>query len=95
MSIILLLLVLPDFICGKTNLTLYQFNAVLVQDYYWLYWNFSSSTELISFAVKVQTTGWIGFGISPNGQMPGSDVVIGWVDQYSVPVFHVSGSAMG
>uniref|UniRef100_A0A1X7UIG5 DOMON domain-containing protein n=1 Tax=Amphimedon queenslandica TaxID=400682 RepID=A0A1X7UIG5_AMPQE len=79
---------LPGFVCGKADLTLYQFNAVLVQDYYWLYWNFSSSTELISFAVKVQTTGWIGFGLSPNGQMPGSDVVIGWVDQYSGPVFH-------
>ena len=90
MSFILLLLVLPGFVCGKTDLTLYQFNAVLVQDYYWLYWN------LISFAVKVQTTGWIGFGfgLSPNGQMPGSDVVIGWVDQYSGPVFHVSGNPM-
>ncbi|XP_065897525.1 putative DBH-like monooxygenase protein 2 isoform X2 [Dysidea avara] len=31
-------------------------------------------------AVRVQTTGWIGLGFSPNGQMPGSDVVIGWVD---------------
>ena len=35
--------------------------------------------ETITFAVRVQTTGWVGFGLSPNGQMPNSDVVIGWV----------------
>ncbi|XP_065886142.1 DBH-like monooxygenase protein 1 homolog [Dysidea avara] len=33
-------------------------------------------------AVQVQTTGWIGFGFSPNGGMTGSDVVIGW-DHYA------------
>ena len=47
---------------------------------YELYWSFDLEKETISFAVRVQTTGWIGFGLSPNGQMPQSDVVIGWVD---------------
>ena len=51
-----------------------------MQDSYWLYWNFSKTAEEIKFAVRVKTTGWIGFGLSPNGQMPGSDVVIGWMD---------------
>ena len=46
---------------------------------YELYWNFDNAEETISFAVRVQTTGWVGFGLSPNGQMPNSDVVIGWV----------------
>ena len=85
----LLLLLLPALISSNTDLTKYQFNATLVQDYYWLYWNFSSIKESISFAVRVRTTGWIGFGLSPNGQMPGSDVVIGWIDDSSGPVFHV------
>ena len=48
--------------------------------------------EKIKFAVNVSTTGWVGFGLSPNGQTPGSDVVIGWVslDNGSEVTFHVS-----
>ena len=51
---------------------------------YELYWAFDNAAETISFAVRVQTTGWVGFGLSPNGQMPNSDVVIGWVDNGEV-----------
>ena len=60
----------------------YSFSSVLLDQggqYYALYWNFTRSTESIYFAVNVSTTGWVGFGLSPNGQMPGSDVVMGWV----------------
>ena len=60
----------------------YPFSSVLLDQggqYYALYWNFTRTTESIYFAVNVSTTGWVGFGLSPNGQMPGSDVVIGWV----------------
>lgn len=57
--------------------------------------NFSQSTELdkdgkyllswtynethIVFEVRVQTKGYVGFGLSHNGRMYPSDVVIGWV----------------
>ena len=54
-----------------------------------MYWSFDSEMETISFAVRVQTTGWIGFGLSPNGQMPGSDVIIGWVDDNGDSFFNV------
>ena len=57
---------------------------------YELYWTFDNVAETISFAVRVQTTGWIGFGISPNGQMPNSDVVVGWVTDDGRTMFHVS-----
>ena len=60
----------------------YPFSLVLFdqqEQYYGLHWNFTRSTERIYFAVNVSTTGWVGFGLSPDGQMPGSDVVIGWV----------------
>ena len=57
---------------------------------YELYWNFDNAKETISFAVRVQTTGWVGLGLSPNGQMPNSDVVIGWVTDGGETVFHVS-----
>lgn len=56
---------------------------------YDLYWSFDLVQETISFAVHVNTTGWVGFGISRNGQMPGSDVVIGWVNGSGNVIFHV------
>ncbi|XP_078684910.1 DBH-like monooxygenase protein 1 isoform X1 [Branchiostoma floridae x Branchiostoma belcheri] len=35
--------------------------------------------EKIELEARVQTTGWVGLGLSPNGGMPGSDIAIGWV----------------
>ena len=67
----------------------YPFSLTLQEGIYDLYWNFSTVDETIHFAVKVNTTGWVGFGISPNGQMPGSDVIIAWVDGDEA-YFHVS-----
>ena len=67
----------------------YPFNTTLSEGYYYLFWNFSTTDETIQFAVRVKTTGWVGFGISPNGQMPGSDVIIGWIDGQK-SYFHVS-----
>ena len=61
------------------NLEEYRFSAIL-DDGYTLHWNFDLEQQAIGFAVNVSTTGWVGFGLSPNGQMPQSDVVIGWVD---------------
>ena len=68
----------------------YRFSSLLDGDDYVLHWNFNLQTERIEFAVNVSTQGWVGFGISPNGQMPGSDVVIGWVDSDGKLTFHVS-----
>ena len=67
----------------------YTFTATLDESYQ-LYWNYDLNEGSISFAVRVQTEGWVGFGVSPNGQMPGSDVVIGWVDDQGTVFFHVS-----
>ena len=76
------------------DLSSYPFKATLNTaengGLYELYWNFDNDAENISFAVRVQTTGWVGFGLSPNGQMPNSDVVIGWVTDDGETVFHVS-----
>ena len=68
----------------------YRFSATLDRNgQYELYWNYNLTQQTISFAVRVQTTGWVGFGLSPNGQMPGSDVVIGWVDNSGGVQFQV------
>ncbi|XP_035668392.1 DBH-like monooxygenase protein 1 homolog [Branchiostoma floridae] len=47
------------------------------EDKFHLFWKFDE--EKIEFEAHVQTTGWVGLGLSPNGGMPGSDIVIGWV----------------
>ncbi|XP_066276602.1 DBH-like monooxygenase protein 1 homolog [Branchiostoma lanceolatum] len=47
------------------------------EDKFNLFWKFDD--EKIEFEAHVQTTGWFGLGLSPNGGMPGSDIVIGWV----------------
>jgi hypothetical protein len=38
----------------------------------------------MSFAIEANTIGWLGFGFSPNGNMLGSEAVIGWVTPYGV-----------
>ena len=56
---------------------------------YTMFYSYDDDSSTLQFAVLVQTTGWIGLGISPNGQMPSSDVVIGWVDQNGRPFLQV------
>ena len=68
----------------------YHFSSALAGDDYLLYWTVNLPFQEIRFAVNVSTIGWVGFGLSPNGQMPGSDVVIGWVDNSSKVIFNVS-----
>ena len=46
---------------------------------YDLHWSVQDD-ENITFAVRVKTTGWIGFGLSMNGNFFGSDVIMGWID---------------
>ncbi|XP_019853641.1 PREDICTED: DBH-like monooxygenase protein 2 homolog [Amphimedon queenslandica] len=78
--LIALLLVLPCCFCDNHhNLeSKYNFRKVL-HPHYTLYWNYNPTDSNLTFAVRVETTGWVGFGISPNGGMVGSDMVIGWV----------------
>ncbi|KAF7664007.1 hypothetical protein LDENG_00192190 [Lucifuga dentata] len=42
-----------------------------------LKWGFSDLNGTITFTLIINTTGWVGFGLSPNGGMRGSDIVIG------------------
>ena len=60
---------------------------------YELYWSVDESTGNISLAVRANTTGWVGFGVSPNGGMPNSDVVMGWVKDNGEVAFQVSSLA--
>jgi len=44
-----------------------------------LYWT-DLPNDIIEFGIEVSATGWIALGISPNSQMPNSDIALGWVD---------------
>lgn len=70
----------------------YRFTADLAGGNYLLHWNVDKENEVITFGVNASTTGWVGFGISPTGQMPGSDVVIAWVDSNGQVFFQVRNS---
>ncbi|GMI03346.1 hypothetical protein TrLO_g13982 [Triparma laevis f. longispina] len=57
----------------------YMFDMNLDDDYK-LYWSFDEETEVLRVATKVKTgSGWVGLGFG-RGNMIGSDVVLGWVD---------------
>ncbi|PRD29095.1 UNVERIFIED_CONTAM: moxd1 [Trichonephila clavipes] len=57
-------------------------------------WNLIESADddrEIEFKVEVETHGYVGFGLSPNGGMAGSDIVTGWIKedflQFGDPTF--------
>ena len=81
--------------CAHIDLDAYPFSSVLFaagdgSPLYTLYWNFDTAEQTITFAVKARTNGWVGFGISPNGGMVNSDVVIGWVNNEGQAFLDVS-----
>lgn len=53
-----------------------------------LYWK--TNTTHITFEVHAKTRGYVGFGISPNGKMYPSDVVVGWIAADGTPHFKVN-----
>ena len=56
----------------------FPYNATIDADgKYTLFWKFNATD--ITFEVHVQTFGYVGFGLSSNGKMFPSDVVVGWV----------------
>ena len=44
-----------------------------------LYWT-NEANGKIKIGIEAETTGWLALGISPNGGMLNSDIMIGWVD---------------
>ena len=68
------------FICTAPNPTAtYANKQILVEpDSYILYWNYNATD--ITFELHAKSSGWAGFGISPNGGMQNSDIIIFWVN---------------
>ncbi len=99
MKLFFLIALVPLVLGDHVNVTSYPFSATLRTDstgepLYMLYWKFDKAKETITFSVRVKTTGWVGFGLSPTGDMIGSDVVIGWVAD-GTKYFKVSAACAG
>ncbi|WAR31718.1 MOXD1-like protein [Mya arenaria] len=64
---------------GVTTTEEYQQSAILDEDAsYILFWNFNDTH--ITFEAHVKTRGWVGLGLSENGNMFPADVAVGWVN---------------
>ena len=56
----------------------YLNKLILVEpDIYYLYWSYTDADIL--FEIHAKTTGWLSFGLSPNGDMFNSDIIMAWV----------------
>ena len=51
-----------------------------------LYWT-NLDDDIVDFGIEANATGWIALGVSPNGQMPNSDIAFGWVDDTNGDVY--------
>ena len=54
------------------------------------FYTYDRDNQMLKMAVKVQSLGWVGIGLSPNQFMPDTDVAIGWVDESGRGVLQVS-----
>lgn len=53
-------------------------------------WEVDFADKTILFDVTAETTGFVGFGLSPGGGMSGSDIVIGGIHPNGTSYFSVS-----
>jgi hypothetical protein len=53
-------------------------------------WEVCQQTAKVTFEIRVETTGYVGFGLSSGGGMSGSDIVIGGVRPDGIPYFQVN-----
>ena len=68
-------------IISATESTVWEYHTVLdPHQKFSVKWNINADETSITFLCEVQTRGWIGFGLSPNGGMKNSDLIIAWVN---------------
>ena len=58
----------------------FSFSTYLEENHQFrLYWTHLDD-DVIDIGIEANTTGWIAIGISPNGGMENSDIMLGWID---------------
>ena len=74
----ILLLFVYNINCQTINSNSFFVNRVVLSapDAYVLFWNYTN-TDII-FKIVAKTNGWVGFGISPNGGMENSDIILAY-----------------
>lgn len=86
MKLVLVLLVgWVGLVCGAWDpaSSVYEHSTVMDrQDRFLLSWQ-TTDDKLIHFKAEVKTQGWFGLGLSPNGNMPGSDIYLFWVNPHT------------
>ncbi|NWR65023.1 MOXD2 protein, partial [Bucorvus abyssinicus] len=86
----LFLLFLPCFCSGQSALPLLRFSTFLdPSNMVYLRWDHDNQETMI-FELQVHTTGWVAFGFSPHGELPGSDIVVAGVFPNGSIYFSVS-----
>ncbi|NXU26630.1 MOXD2 protein, partial [Thalassarche chlororhynchos] len=89
-KVMLFLLFLPCFCSGQPAPPPLRFSIFLdPSNMVYLRWDHDKQ-ELMTFELQVHTTGWVAFGFSPHGELPGSDIVIGGVFPNGSIYFSVS-----
>jgi len=78
---VFLFLSLYYFAQGKREETL--------SDHYKVEWEVNPDDDTIEFQVTVETKGFVGFGLSLTGGMPGADMIIGGVNDDGSTYFKV------
>ena len=74
----------------------FPFSAILASDpatqkpIYTVDWSYNRMNKTITFRLTVNSTGWLGFGLSPTGGMKDSDIVVGWVTKNGEAIIYVS-----
>ena len=76
------LFLLAILFINKIVAKLHWEHSVDLDENYRLLWTIQGHE--ITFEVRVKTLGYIGFGFSPDGRLPGSDIVIGWADRKEI-----------
>jgi len=78
---VLLTLLAPLATFSAIDFTTYDYQMYLDDDESFLVaWSVDATQTNITIAVSAPTTGWAGFGLSPTGSMPLSDIAFFWVD---------------
>ena len=58
----------------------FSFSTYLEENHQFrLYWSLLDD-DVIEIGIEANTTGWLAFGLSPNGGMENADIMIGWVN---------------
>jgi hypothetical protein len=73
-KIMILLLSLLASVAAQT----YHSEVLDMMGKYTLHWGITNTT--LELKAVVNATGWVAFGLSPNGGMKGSDIVMGWIN---------------